>query len=127
MKTHISTILLALGLALISPLYASEVTGTLCTGLNCSIESTVITAPAASPAAGTYTSARSVTLTAAGSSSIRYTTDANTALTCSNGTLYSNSTPIAVSATTTIKAISCYPSAASSVVSYLYTINTSSG
>jgi len=126
MKNHITTIIIALGLALIAPAYGSEVTGTLCTGLNCPIESTVIAAPVASPAAGTYTSARSVTLTAAGSSSIRYTVDGSTPDCTITGTTYSGA--ISVSSTKTIKAISCYPnSATSSVASFAYTISSGGG
>lgn len=79
--------------------------------------------PSASPSAGTYTTPQSVVLTATGATSIRYTTNGSTP-TCSS-TSYSGA--ISVSATTTIKAISCYPNSAnSSVASFVYTINTSS-
>ena len=56
--------------------------------------------PAFSPAAGTYTSAQTVTLsTTTSGASIRYTTDGSTP-TETAGTLYS--APITVSSTTTI-------------------------
>ncbi len=104
---------------------ASEVTGNLSTGLNSTVGNTVegivIVPPTASPVAGTYTSAQSVTLTASGASSIRYTTD-GTIPTCVTGILYSG--VIAVNSSTAIQAISCYPSnKTSTVASHLYAIN----
>jgi len=100
---------------------ASETGGTLNTGLNTGIEGTVIVAPTASPAAGTYTSLQNVSLSATGSNSVRYTVDGSNP-TCATGSVYS--TPIAISSTTTIKAIACYPNSnASSVSSFVYTIN----
>ena len=78
--------------------------------------------PVASPSAGTFDSAQNVTLTASGASSIYYTTDGVTIPTCSTGSLYSS--PISVSSSLEIQAISCYPNNASSTVaSYLYAIN----
>jgi peptidoglycan hydrolase-like protein with peptidoglycan-binding domain len=118
----ISTVML--GMSLMSTVYASEVTGTLTTGLSSTVsvvEGVVITPPAVSPVAGTYTSAQSVTLTAVGSLSIRYTRDGSTP-SCTVGTLYT--APISLDETKTIKAISCYAQDHSSTVaSYLYTIN----
>ena len=100
---------------------ASEVTGTLSTGVQTGVEGTVITAPSASPVAGTYTSAQSVTLSASGASNIHYTTDGTTPA-CSTGSTYSSA--ISVGSSLTIKALSCYPnSAASPVSSFAYTIN----
>ena len=101
---------------------ASEVTGTVSTGLgNNSVNGIVVAAPTANPAAGTYTSAQSVSLTSAGSLSVRYTTDGTTP-TCTTGTVYATS--IAIPSTQTVKAISCYAnSVSSSVASYTYTIN----
>jgi|GEM_PF-3294729 len=78
-------------------------------------------APTASPAAGTYSSAQSVTLTASGASAIRYTTT-GTDPTCTTGTVYSAA--IAVPSTLTIKAVACYGSTSSSVATFAYTINT---
>src|SRR3989344_3229565 len=115
--------ILVLALAFASPAYASEVTGTLTTGVQTGVEGTVIVAPTASPAAGTYTSAQSVTLTASGSSSVRYTADGSTP-SCSVGTVYSSA--ISVGSSLTLKAIACYPSNnSSSVTSSAYTINIS--
>lgn len=101
---------------------ASEVQGTMSTGLgNNSVSGIVLAAPTASPVAGTYTSAQSVSLTSAGSLNVRYTTDGTTP-TCTTGTVYATS--IAIPSTQTVKAISCYAnSVSSSVASYTYTIN----
>lgn len=104
---------------------ASEVTGTLSTGLNSTVgttvEGVVIAPPVASPVAGVYTSAQSVALSAPGASSIHYTTD-GIAPTCSTGTVYSSA--ISVSSSMVIEAISCYSNGQfSTVASYLYAIN----
>ncbi len=84
--------------------------------------------PSASPVAGTYTSSQSVSLSASGSDSIRYTIDGSTP-SCSSGTVYSAA--ITVGSTQTIKAISCYDdngsTSSSNVASHAYTINISSG
>ncbi len=88
-----------------------------------------VSAPGFSPVAGTYTSAQSVTLsTSTSGAGIRYTTDGSTP-TSTTGTVYS--VPIAVSATTTIKAFAFLAGwADSAVTSGTYTIlgtNTASG
>jgi len=106
---------------------ASQVTGTLTTGLSGNngetINGVVVAPPTANPGAGTYTSTQSVVLTSPGASSIHYTTDGS-APTCSTGTVYSISGPISVSSSQAIEAISCYPgSITSSVESFLYNIN----
>ena len=107
---------------LVVPVSASEVTGSLCTGINCPVEGTVIAAPTASVAAGTHTSAQSVTLTATGSQSILYTTDGTAPACPSTGTAYSGA--VSVSSSATIKTIACYANNASSTVaSYAYTIS----
>lgn len=104
----------------IAPALASEVTGSLCTGVNCPVEGTVIAAPTASPVAGSFTSNQSVILTSTGATSIRYTTDGTTP-TCAS-TQYSSA--ISVTSSKTIKAISCYANNASSTVaSFAYTIS----
>ena len=112
------------------PVFADVYEGSLCTGVNCPVEGTVIAAPTASPAAGTYSSTQSVSLTTSGSSGICYTTSgtdpvcAASGTSCTTGTLYSSA--ISVSSNTTIKAISCYPNNHhSSVGSYAYTISVS--
>jgi len=119
--------LLIVGFALIfafqlNNTFASEVTGSLCTGLNCPVEGTVISAPTASPVAGTYNSTQSVVLSSPGASWISYTTDGATS-TCSNA---STTGAISVTSSKTIKAISCYANNASSTVaSFVYTLTCS--
>ncbi len=83
--------------------------------------STVAT-PSFSPAAGTYTSAQTVTITSTTSgSSIRYTTN-GTAPTSTSGTVYSS--PVSISVTTKLEAIAYKSgSTSSSVTSGTYTIN----
>lgn len=103
----------------------NEATGTLATGLDgdagSGISGVVVVPPVADPAAGTYTSAQSVVLAASGASSIHYTADGSVP-TCLVGTVYSNS--IAVGASQTIEAISCYPDGVSSTIaSFVYVIN----
>ncbi|MBE0605157.1 MAG: chitobiase/beta-hexosaminidase C-terminal domain-containing protein, partial [Deltaproteobacteria bacterium] len=80
-----------------------------------------VSAPTFSPVAGTYASAQSVTLsTSTPGATIRYTTDGSTP-TSTVGTVYSG--PVAVSATTTIRAIAYLTGwANSAVASAAYTI-----
>ncbi|MES3030828.1 MAG: chitobiase/beta-hexosaminidase C-terminal domain-containing protein [Patescibacteria group bacterium] len=104
---------------------ASEITGILNTGLNATVgngvEGVVVAPPIANPTAGVYTSAQNVTLTAAGATSIRYTTDGSVP-SCTVGTIYSGA--VSVSSSLALQAISCYPgSVHSGVASYLYAIN----
>src|SRR3989344_3131594 len=104
---------------------ASEITGNLTTGISgnngTEMNGVVISPPIASPTAGIYTSAQSISLTASGASSIRYTTN-GTAPTCTTGTVYSGA--ISVGSSMVIEAISCYPeNKKSTVASYLYAIN----
>lgn len=79
--------------------------------------------PTFSPAAGTFTSAQSVSLSdATAGASIYYTADGTTPSSAS--TLFSSTTPIVVSATTTIKAIAVATGYLNSgVASATYTIN----
>ena len=111
-------------LAFALPVYASEVTGTLTTGVSTGngVEGLVIEAPTASPVANTYTSAQSVTLSGGdGTQSIHYTTDGSAA-TCSSGSTYSAA--ISVPSTVVIEAISCYANNVSSPVRLFgYVIN----
>lgn len=80
--------------------------------------------PLANPAGGTYPGTQSVTLTATGSDSIRYTTDGSTPT--GSSTLYSG--PISVSSSQTIKSISITAGESNSgVISETYTIGTGSG
>lgn len=85
--------------------------------------------PSASPSAGTYTSNQSVSLSASGSTNIRYTTNGTTP-SCDTGTIYVSA--ITVSSSKTIKAISCYLEgddsySSSNVVSFAYTIDKDTG
>lgn len=82
-----------------------------------------VATPTYSPAAGTYSSAQSVTIsTTTSGASIRYTTN-GTNPTPTTGTVYSG--PVSIATTTTLKAIA-YKSGMtdSAVASGLYTINT---
>ena len=109
----------------------SEIADTLQSGLGSGNEGVVKAAPTASPAAGNYSSAQSVTLTATVASAICYRTDGTnaacgaTATTCAAGsTKYASA--ISVPTTRTIKAISCYPNSESSAVAlFTYTITIS--
>jgi hypothetical protein len=88
---------------------------------------TQVAAPSFSPAAGSYTTAQSVTIsTTTSGASIRYTTDGVTTPTSTVGTLYTG--PVTISATTTLQAIA-YKSGLtdSTVTSGTYTINSSGG
>ncbi len=79
-------------------------------------------APSFNPGGGTYTSTQTVTITSStGGASIRYTTDGSTPSE-TNGTIYSS--PVSISATTTLQAIA-YESGYtdSSVTSATYTIS----
>ncbi len=82
--------------------------------------------PSASPAAGAYTSSQSVSLSASGSNSIRYTIDGTTP-SCTSGTVYSSA--ITVNSNLTIKAISCYVdnggTSTSNISSHAYTFSCS--
>lgn len=100
--------------------FASEFTGVLNTGVQTGLQGTVVVPPSASPADGTYTTAQSISLVAAGSNSIHYVLDSNS-ISCTTGIVYS--TPISFSASTLISAISCYPNgASSSVANFAYVI-----
>jgi hypothetical protein len=88
-----------------------------------------VATPTTSPAAGTYTSTQSVTLSDATSgAAICFTTDgttptAPTAGTCSGGTTQTYSTAISVASTTTIKALGTkVANTNSGVATFLYTI-----
>ena len=89
-KIKIASIIFGTMLALTANAYASEVSGTLSTGLgNNSVSGIVISAPTANLASGTYIGNQNVTLLSSGSLSIRYTSDGTTP-TCSTGTVYSS-------------------------------------
>ncbi|MCE9612835.1 MAG: DUF4038 domain-containing protein [Lentisphaerae bacterium] len=77
--------------------------------------------PSFSPDGGTFTAAQAVTITAPGAS-IRYTIDGTTTPTATIGTPYSS--PVAISATTTLKAVAYVGTSESTVKSATYTITT---
>lgn len=111
----------------LSGIFASEVSGSLSSGLSngSTINGVQVVAPTASIATGTFHASQSVTLAAAESHSIRYTLT-GVDPTCSSGTVYS--TALTINTTTTLKAVSCYDvddSIASSVSSYTYTFTCS--
>lgn len=85
------------------------------------IDTTAPDAPVASPVSGTYNSTQSVTLSASGSDSIRYSTS-GTPANCSSGTLYSGA--ITVATTSTIYARACDAAGNSSTASFEYVIDT---
>lgn len=98
---------------------ARDVAGNVATStINVTVSNTYAP-PSATPIAGTYASAQSVTLVSAGSTSIRYTTD-NTVPSCTTGSLYT--APINITPTKTIKTIACYSGGQSSVASFAYTV-----
>ena len=108
--------LVSLGLCLAVFASASETTGTLNSGIggnNGGMNGIVVVPPTASPAAGTYASAQSVSLAASGSTSIHYTIDGSDP-SCTAGTAYA--VPIVISADTTVKGISCYPNSITSTI-----------
>ncbi|MEY2671673.1 MAG: Chitobiase/beta-hexosaminidase C-terminal domain, partial [Candidatus Parcubacteria bacterium] len=85
------------------------------------IDTTPPDASVASPVAGTYNSTQSVTLSAAGSDSIRYSTS-STPASCVAGTLYSGA--ITVASTTTIYTRACDTAGNSTTASFAYVIDT---
>lgn len=118
-KIYVMSAMLALFVA--APVFASEVTGNLSTGITNGVQGVVIVSPTANPAAGTYTSSQNVSLSAQGASGVHYTVD-GAVPTCASGQTYG--APIVISSSKTLKAISCYPnSQSSSVASFAYVIN----
>ncbi|PIZ99421.1 MAG: hypothetical protein COX77_01635 [Candidatus Komeilibacteria bacterium CG_4_10_14_0_2_um_filter_37_10] len=132
---HLLIVILVLGLGFYAiNAMASSVTGDLNTGLNSNggnMDGVVVAAPTPSPAAGTYSSTQSVTLTATGSTAICYTTNGTTpacatSITCTTGTKYSSA--VSISSTTTLKSIACYNNdSGGPVASTVYTIESSGG
>ncbi|MEN9341956.1 MAG: hypothetical protein RIQ54_212 [Candidatus Parcubacteria bacterium] len=101
---------------------ASEITGSITTGISTGVSGTVISEVSASPESGTYSSTQSVVLSAAGASSIHYTTD-DSQPSCTSEQIYT--TPITVASSLTIKAIACYPNNVTSQgASFPYVIQT---
>ena len=79
--------------------------------------------PVATPDAGTYNVAKTVSLSASESTSIRYSTSIMPS-DCTSGTLYSDSTPILVSSSETIYVRACNGYGNSSTKSFVYIIDT---
>ncbi len=112
-KKILPYLVLALLLVSIKTVMASEVTGNLNPGLDTGISGTTKAAPTLSPGAGNYNSTQTVSLTAAGSSKICYTTNGDvpscaTATTCTTGTALNNGSTISISSASTIKSVGCY-------------------
>jgi hypothetical protein len=79
-----------------------------------------VAAPTFSPAPGTYSAAQQVTMTSTTSGATIYYTTNGTTPTATAGTKYSG--PVAISATTTLKAIAISGTTSSAVTTGLYTI-----
>ncbi len=88
-----------------SPVFAGDASGGISVGVDTGVGGVVKAAPTATPAAGTYSSAQSVTLTAGGSTAIYYTVN-GTAPSNSAGSLYTSA--ISVATSTTIKSVAYY-------------------
>jgi hypothetical protein len=107
--------------------YAGYYYGDLSPGVETGIDGTTIVAPTANPGAGTYAEAQNVTLTATGANAICYATAgtvpvcAYSGTACTTGTVYVGA--VGIGATTSLRAISCYPNGHNSgVVVFNYTI-----
>jgi hypothetical protein len=123
MKVRLFSILLLVSLMIISgagSVLASDTTGTIDTGVDTGLGGVVKDAPTATPPPGTYTSSRSVTLTADGSNRITYSLDdwANT---------IEYTSPISITSSKTFKARAYFPDGTSYEDTYTYTIRSSSG
>lgn len=115
---------------------ASEIEGTINPGLVTGMEGVVIAAPTASPVAGTYHATQTVSLTAAGSTKICYTTVAGgddpvcaSSITCTTGTALANAGTISITSTKTVKSVACYADNSTGPMStdtYTLTCSTSS-
>jgi len=119
---------LVLALIVIHSSFASETEGTIVPGVDTGVTGSIAAAPTVSPDADTYSSAQTVTLTAAGADTICYTIDGTDAscdssTACTTGsTVYTGT--ITISSDTTIKTTGCYPgNTPSNMASYAYTIN----
>ena len=112
--------------ALPSAALASTFHGTISVDAEPSLPAIVMTLPSANPGAGTYTSPQSVTLSADGALNIRYTSDGSPPSCSGDGSGIVFSSPIDVSSSLTIQAVSCYSGNDSpGVVSFAYIIDTS--
>jgi len=103
--------------------FASVISGTLDTGLYTGPYGYLMQNPVANPGSGTYTHTQSVTLSATGNTTIRYTLDGTNPACPNTGTLY-NTTAFSVTIPHTLKAIACYApdsSVPTAVVTYNYT------
>jgi hypothetical protein len=104
--------------------YKSGMADSSVTSATYTISTAQVAAPTFSPAGGTYSTAQSVTITSATTgATIRYTVDGTTP-SQTNGTVYSS--PVAIAATTTLKAIAYKAGMTdSTVTSATYTISAS--
>lgn len=111
---------------------ASEVSGSMSTGIQSGVMDGVLkAAPNFSPLSGTYSAAQSVSLAASGATAICYTADGSmptcgSASTCTAGTKFTSN--IAVNSSATIKGVACYADNSSGPVgSATYVISIPSG
>jgi hypothetical protein len=117
-KTVLSSLIGLLAIVAL-PAFATEITGSLTTGLGSGFQGTVVAIPTSNVAPGTYNANQTITLLDAGASSIRYTVDG--AIPGCASTQYVN--PFIVSSSQTVKAIGCYPNnVASDVAPFAYTL-----
>src|SRR3989344_2811051 len=112
LASSLLTAVIGFGALLPALVSASEVIGTLSTGVSTGLSGIVDAPPIASPAPGTYTSVQSVTLSAVDSTSIHYIID-GASPTCTTGTTYTGA--ISVSSSQTIRAVACFGTVASEV------------
>lgn len=130
---YILTIIFSL--ALVTPVFASVTPWQNMTtgeGSNAGILDTGVTgilmsAPVASPPAGEYTNAQTITLSAPGSTEIRWMRNTqDLVLTCDSGNIYNSEEPISMGGSGLIRAVGCYGSNTGPLASLDYVITSSS-
>jgi len=134
-KIFITSFAFIIIFALVGLVQASEIEGDLNPGLVTGMEGVIISAPTADPVAGTYHATQTVSLTAAGSTKICYTTDGvndplcATSVTCTTGTALANGGTISITSTKEVRSVACYADDSTGPMStdtYTLTCSTSS-